>query len=356
MQGRTDGYASSVKAELMGLLAAILSAPPDQNIIVELDNQAVVQEYQQLVHSRADTLPRKRLRSTYSGLWAALHKIVRDRPGTVDVVWVRGHSTNTGNNLADMVATSAVRVESTPWSVDLSEQQDNSLFAYCHDNIIEHDLRQLLKHQTTIRRRQTWTAQRRVKRAISDLDDIEWRSTFALVHDRRSVHTFYSNAADTRRRTHHIKKLHDMLPTMNSMKARHPDIYSDRVYCVCDIQDEDNDHLWTCSANGDVCKQIWHDGLQQIDKWSRAETAAYNKKSKKQHEYDIACNKAHAAAPKPIVWVCPKTSTHIQGLSCIGGTQSLLLGDDFIDRSPDLTWRISDLYRDITPISLIKEW
>ncbi|KAG0345198.1 hypothetical protein BGZ54_005626, partial [Gamsiella multidivaricata] len=38
------------------------------------------------------------------------------------------------------------------------------------------------------------------------------------------------------------------------------------------------------------------------------------------------------------------------------GTQSLLLGDDFIDRSPDLAWRISGLYRGITPISLIKEW
>ncbi|KAG0351385.1 hypothetical protein BGZ54_003270 [Gamsiella multidivaricata] len=48
------------------------------------------------------------------------------------------------------------------------------------------------------------------------------------------------------------------------MKARHPDIYPDRVCCVCNIQDEDNDHLWTCSANSDVCKQIWHDGLQQI--------------------------------------------------------------------------------------------
>ncbi|KAF9193253.1 hypothetical protein BGZ50_007651, partial [Haplosporangium sp. Z 11] len=48
VKGRTDGFASSTKAELMGLLAAILSAPPGQDIIVELDNQAVVQQYQQL--------------------------------------------------------------------------------------------------------------------------------------------------------------------------------------------------------------------------------------------------------------------------------------------------------------------
>ncbi|KAF9971609.1 hypothetical protein BGZ75_001813, partial [Mortierella antarctica] len=33
VQGRTDGYASSAKPELMGLLAAVLSAPPDQDIL-----------------------------------------------------------------------------------------------------------------------------------------------------------------------------------------------------------------------------------------------------------------------------------------------------------------------------------
>ncbi|KAG0245122.1 hypothetical protein BG011_002822, partial [Mortierella polycephala] len=49
VQGRTDGFASSAKAELMGLLAAIPSMPPDQDIIVEFGNQAVVQQYQQQV-------------------------------------------------------------------------------------------------------------------------------------------------------------------------------------------------------------------------------------------------------------------------------------------------------------------
>ena len=42
VSGRTDGYASSTKAELMGLLAAIIAAPPAQDIKIELHNQAVV--------------------------------------------------------------------------------------------------------------------------------------------------------------------------------------------------------------------------------------------------------------------------------------------------------------------------
>ncbi|KAF9896148.1 hypothetical protein BX616_008048 [Lobosporangium transversale] len=55
-------YTSSSKVERMGLLAAILPAPPSQDICVELDNQAIVIQYQQLVESRHHTLPSKRLR------------------------------------------------------------------------------------------------------------------------------------------------------------------------------------------------------------------------------------------------------------------------------------------------------
>ncbi|KAF9122102.1 hypothetical protein BGX30_002208, partial [Mortierella sp. GBA39] len=72
VQGRTDGHASSAKAELMGLLAAVLSAPPEQDIVVKLDNQSVVEQYSRLVKNRRDTLPRKRFRSTYAGIWAVL--------------------------------------------------------------------------------------------------------------------------------------------------------------------------------------------------------------------------------------------------------------------------------------------
>ncbi|KAF9188786.1 hypothetical protein BGZ49_003907, partial [Haplosporangium sp. Z 27] len=208
VRGRTDGHASSTKAELMGLLAAILATPSEQDVQIELDNKSVVQQYQQLVHSRADTLPRKRLRSTYAGLWAVIHDLVAKRMGKVTVKWVKGHNGNIGNELADKEATQAVRCNTTPWRVDLSQQEDIHYFARCHSDLVELDLRQLLKQQTTIRRHHVWTTQRRVKMALGNIDDIEWRSTLSIVHDKRPVHTFFSNAKDTRARTHHIKKLH----------------------------------------------------------------------------------------------------------------------------------------------------
>jgi hypothetical protein len=39
IQGTTKGFASSVKAELMGLIAVIIATPQDQDICIRLNNQ-----------------------------------------------------------------------------------------------------------------------------------------------------------------------------------------------------------------------------------------------------------------------------------------------------------------------------
>ncbi|KAF9341208.1 hypothetical protein BGX26_008749, partial [Mortierella sp. AD094] len=158
-----------------------------------------------------------------------------------------------------------------------------------------------------------------------------------------------SSAKDTRHRTHRMKKLHGMLPTMNSMHARNPSLYPDAVCRVCDIQDEDNSHVWICSAISDMDHTIWSEALDRIDAWGNAATRAYNKEKTNQYERALANRKPNVKQPIPVQWVCPAMEDHYKGLSCIGGTQSLLICEGTFDRSTDLKWSISDLYLGITP-------
>ncbi|KAF9943791.1 hypothetical protein BGZ70_005423, partial [Mortierella alpina] len=184
-QGRVAGHASSTKAELMGLLVVICSAPPEQDIIVRLDNSAVVDQYQTLVANRSSTLPRKRQRANFAALWAVLARVVEERPGATAVQWVRGHSTDRGNTLADGVATTAVRGDTPAWQVDLTQQDELKVLASCAGTPLEMDVRQFLKQQTTIRHHQALLAQKTVKRAVPDFEAVEWRSTLSIIHDRR---------------------------------------------------------------------------------------------------------------------------------------------------------------------------
>ncbi|KAF9548904.1 hypothetical protein EC957_005256 [Mortierella hygrophila] len=191
MEATTQTHASSAKAELMGLLAAVLSAPPEQDIVVKLDNQSVVEQYSR------DTLQRKRFRITYMGIWAVLWQVVESRPGGVEVMWVKGHNTAHGNELADQAAKMAAQSGSVPLMVDLAQQTDITTFAHCYGGLVEIDLRQLLKQKTTIRHHQVRTSQRQVRRAIPDIDDAEWNSNLAYVHDRHAVFSFYSDSKDS---------------------------------------------------------------------------------------------------------------------------------------------------------------
>ncbi|KAF9398002.1 hypothetical protein BGZ94_006121, partial [Podila epigama] len=107
LSGKVDGHASSTKAELMGLLAAIASAPPGQDLLIQLDNKAVVDQHESLVVRRSYLSARHQQRARYAGLWAIVADFVQKRVGSITVEWVRGHASDQGNIIADKIAGAA---------------------------------------------------------------------------------------------------------------------------------------------------------------------------------------------------------------------------------------------------------
>jgi len=281
--------------------------------------------------------------------------MVDSRPGRVEVEWIKGHSNIQGNELADEAAKAAARSNMAPWLVDLTQQMDIRTFAHCYGDIVEIDLRQLLKQQSTIRYHQAWAAQRRVKRAIPDVEDVEWRSTLAFVHNRRAVFTFYSSSTDTRQRTHRIKKLHGMLPTLNSMQARQPDLYPTCLCRRCKLEEEDNEHVWNCPAAADITAAIWKEGMVKIGDWGLQATNSYNAARKREYKRAVAKGR-QMEKPVPIHWHPPLDADHVRGFSSIGGARAVHSGQPAPDREQNLKWRVSDLLRGITPKSMLDEW
>ncbi len=51
---------------------------------------------------------------------------------------------------------------------------------------------------------------------------------------------FCSSAKETHQRTHRIKTIHGMLPTLNSMQARHPHFYSNLMCRGFELEEEDS--------------------------------------------------------------------------------------------------------------------
>ena len=236
--GTTSDYASSTKAELVGLLATVLCCPRDRNAIIHIDNMAVVLQFNSLVKNRHSATPRQLIRSTYANWWAVIHEAYLQQGSKVKVRWVRGHNGNEGNEAADKLANKAHNGGLLPWTLNTKHNSSiRTHLTFC-GHPAEDDLRGILKQQSALRNHYDWTTQNRVKQHIKQWDEIEWRSSLAIIHDYNPAGGFFTSQGDCDNRAHRIKKIHGMLPTMRYMHYWKPRLYrTDRCrVCLSDVE------------------------------------------------------------------------------------------------------------------------
>jgi hypothetical protein len=119
-----------------------------------------------LVENRATATARKRLRSPYAVWWAVIARAFEHQGRRIQVEWVKGHSGNPGNDMADIAAKEAHSKDA--WSLDLSKHTDMKCHALFKGQLVEDDLRQVLKKQSTARVHQRWVNQGRTQAWIKN--------------------------------------------------------------------------------------------------------------------------------------------------------------------------------------------
>ncbi|KAF9973060.1 hypothetical protein BGZ75_001281 [Mortierella antarctica] len=348
IRAKTTGFASSTKAELMGLIAAILAVAPDQDLIVHLDNKAVVTQFQTIVLNRDRASVREKLRSNNYLEWGVVHRICSERTGNTKVEWVRGHNDDYWNERADVEAKAAQRDPGTAWTVDITAQEEARYAVQLRGITLECDTRNVLKMQTTRRWHQRWRAQKRTKNNIPDYDKVDWPGTLAIAHDNKAVNTFFSSQNDTRARTHRIKKLHGMLPTMDVMRQRRPDLYPDNKCRICTTHVEDNEHVWICPATRAEQDVMWKEATDRIHQWGRTATATYNRERKKQWE------KKGGRRPTTRTWYKPILQNCILALKQLIQWPIQSDGQWTLDRKDP--WTVYSICRGLVPEALAAAW
>ncbi|KAG9068480.1 hypothetical protein KI688_010751 [Linnemannia hyalina] len=183
----------------------------------------------------------------------------------------------------------------------------------------------------------------------------DWSQGYGYITHDGFFFTFYSNSKDSHQRTHHIKKLHGMLPTLNSMQARKPNLYPTCVCRRCELEKEDNDHVWKCPSAAETTTEIWKEAMGKINEWGVQATNSYNAARKR--EYKRAVDRGRQVPrPVPIHWWPPSDADHVRGFSSIGGARAVHSGSPAPDRDEKPMWNVSDLLRGITPLSMLTEW
>ena len=208
-----------------------------------MNNKEVVKQFKKVVINRKRASVRTKLRCDYAMEWSVVARICRERTGATVVEWVQGHNGNTWNEKADTAAKAAQSQAGTAWEVDTTAQDEIKYMVTMAGTTLDQDTRHVLKMQTTRRWHQEWRALKRTKRSIQDYKGIDWLGTLSIIHSNKPIHTFFSSQQDTRLRSHRIKNIHGMLPTMDTLHTRRPDLYEDEKYRRCNDTVEDNEHI-----------------------------------------------------------------------------------------------------------------
>jgi hypothetical protein len=146
-----------------------------------------------------------------------------------------------------------------------------------------------------------------------------------------------------------------MLPTLNFMQARKPNLYPTCLCRRCEFEKEDNVHVWNCSSAAETTTTIWKEVMGKIDEWGVQATNSYNAARKREHKRAVDRGR-QVPWPVPIYWRPPSDADHVRRFSTIGGARAVHSGSPTPDRDENPKWNVSDLLRGITPKTMLVEW
>jgi len=356
--GRVDGFASSTKAELAGLFAAITVSPRNTPTTIYIDNSAVVSQFRKMVRRREACTERQRLRSPYAVWWAAVHNAYNAQGRKVNVIWVRGHAGNKGNEAADKAAKDGHLGEL--WSIKEQEHNDLMCHALFNNKLVEDDLRQLLKQQSVVRTNAVWSKQNRTEKYIPRWQEVDWKVTLHIIHNGNTPRGLFTSPADCRKRAHKIKKMHGMLPTLSYMKQWRPDLYETDICRMCELEREDTEHLWRCPITDDTQLDGWKKALENIQTDGKRALAKERKiwleqqdQARKHGQTHGGCGPQFTPAPEATIW--RMLQTKFQGVTAIRKADRAYAEQVMDGLGDDATWSVQDLYHGLTPKDFVQE-
>ena len=118
IQGAYDGPSnSSTLMELLAVYHAILLCPKNADVTIYTDSRNVIHTWRKLKDMTKKYETGKRQKLTNSLLWMNIRRLLEQREGITNLQWVKGHSGNLLNTLADQLAKDAKNNYQFTWNI-----------------------------------------------------------------------------------------------------------------------------------------------------------------------------------------------------------------------------------------------
>jgi len=242
--------------EAMAITTAIAIAPPATPLEIHTDSQAATH---MMAHVTAPTITRELTNSPDAFLWLHLRDWLQSRQAPVEMMWVRGHSGEAGNERADHLADLAHDdPDTTIWTARMPPPPGASFWIMHVDRVIPRRPRRLFREQdqaiTSMQlAKQVNAVPNRPVQSSEEVDHILQILRWTVLSDGQTEKKKcwnITNIRDGNMRAFGLKQLMGFLPTLARQQAWYPDVYNspELVQCAkCKQPGETQEHLYECA-------------------------------------------------------------------------------------------------------------
>ncbi len=247
-----EQWPSSSRGELSAIVSALLTVPPNSEIIIQTDSKNTIDHFNKIEKTNFSLTPRQYFRQERNGIiWNILSEIIIKNKLNVELKKVKAHSDNVYNNYIDNLCKETHRNESIItfkntdlYNIDIIPKWKNIR--------IDQKLRRFLTLKSNFSGfEEFYNLNRNGKYRITE---IHWESTFKILNG--DIENNSTNFESSNKKAMKVKFLIEELSTINQMKKSFLSLYENWLCQFCGKEEEHFDHIWTCQENLEILTQI----------------------------------------------------------------------------------------------------
>lgn len=234
------GWSSSTKAEITAVYSALLVTTTNANVKIYTDSANTITQYNSFKNEKS---PRRRMKINQHITWEAIFYIIKKYKLSVEIIKVKAHDGNEGNDKADILAKKGLDEDRLLFR-DIGIENNFRLSWY--GTIVENNNRKFVKELNIIRRELN---EIKLKR-FDEHKNIDKRLSYKILNTNKSNESKnrkFLTMKENKAKNFKFKKMLDELPTLEKLKIRNPKVYKKETLCVlCNKKIETLPHLWEC--------------------------------------------------------------------------------------------------------------
>jgi len=223
----------------MAVIATIFVSPPNSSITISTDSSSVISNYNKIFFFLSSSPSLNPIfKISHYPLWFFLFNLINSQHITLNFIKVKAHADDPLNNQVDQLA----KLDE-PKCLIKSSTFNNVIIPYFYDMPILLPTRSFIKE--LLRSQRFNNVIQLPHFAKYQSLNVDWNNTFRFINDNEAQSVTSFQASFTKKQR--IKFLLEMLPVLEILKIRSPNLYQQNwTCCKCQIEFEDFNHIWTC--------------------------------------------------------------------------------------------------------------